>query len=134
VAEGQPDHHGHDGEDVGEPGDRGPGQRDVATLEVVEERADRGEQWPQHEDVVDQPVGDRVDHAEPEQEGHLADRHAVADVVERVEGGRTHDARDRAEAVFQRPWTNPRKKIASNRPTVSDITSSGTQSTGAGSV
>ncbi len=68
VSVGEPYRDHHHGSDVREPGDGCPRQLDVAGIEVVEECAQRRQERPQHQDVGDESVGDRINHAKAEKE------------------------------------------------------------------
>lgn len=108
VSVGKPNDQDHHAEHVEEPRDGGPRQVDVSGADVGEEGTERGEQRPQHEDAAGQREGGRVDDAEAGEEQDLVRPHAVADVVEAVQGGCAADAPSVAE---------PRLKPVLDEPT-----------------
>lgn len=130
VPPAQPHRKSHDRQYVEEPRDRRPRQVDVAGVHCIEERSERRQQRPQDQRAAGLRERLCVDDAEAGEEEQLASTHPVADVVEPVQDRSAGDARH--GAVRGRVWMNPRKKTVSKTPTTSAITSSGTQSTGAG--
>ena len=72
-----------------------------------EERAQGDKEGPQHEHVLGQTVGHGIDDAQAEQEDHLVSAHAVANVVQRVQGGGPENGRCGSEGGFQPPLDEP---------------------------
>jgi hypothetical protein len=65
------------------------------------------QQRPQDEHVLCEPIGDRVDHAQAEQEHHLVRVHPVPHVVQRVQGCGAKDRGRDTEGRLETPLDKP---------------------------